>query len=101
MPRTRYFLAFLITLSATITAHGAKRAFTIEDQYRLRSVESPSTARDGSVVFAVKSTDLPKAQQVSHLWMIDAGGGEPRQLTFSEKGESSPVFSPDGKFILF
>jgi dipeptidyl aminopeptidase/acylaminoacyl peptidase len=101
MQRTRFFLAFLITLSATYTAHGAKRAFTIEDQYRLRSVESPSTARDGSVVFAVKSTDLPKAQQVSHLWMIDAGGGEPRQLTFSEKGESSPAFSPDGKSILF
>src|SRR5436190_11007536 len=98
--QSKLFLCF-VCLAAAAGAQAAKRAFTVEDQYRLRSVETPSVAPDGSVVFALKSSDPSKAQQVSHLWMIDGSGGEPRQLTFSEKGESSPVFSRDGKFILF
>jgi dipeptidyl aminopeptidase/acylaminoacyl peptidase len=82
-------------------AWAAKRPFTIEDQYRLRSVESLSTGPGSSVVFAVKTYDLRKAKQLTNLWSTDAGGGSPRQLTFSEKGESSPVFSHDGKSIVF
>src|SRR3954454_19519097 len=97
--QSRLFLCLACLLAAG-GAHAAKRAFTIEDNYRLRSVDSVSTAPDGSVVFEVKSSDLPKATQVSHIWMTDGRGGEPRQLTFSEKGESSPVFSRDGKFIM-
>ena len=82
-------------------ASAAQRAFTIEDQYRLRSLESVSTGPAGSAVFAVKSFDLPKAKQVTHLWMVDPGAARPKQLTFSEKGESSPAFSHDGKSIAF
>src|SRR5262252_855173 len=98
--RSRLFLSFAC-LVAAVAASGAKRAFTIDDQYRLRGVETPSVAPDGSVVFGLRSSDLAKAQQVTHLWMTDGRGGKPRQLTFSEKGESSPVFSRDGKSILF
>ena len=99
LPRSS--LPLLCLLACLPAAHAAKRAFTIEDNYRLRGVESLSVAPDGSVVFAVKSSDLPKAQQETHLWMTDGRGGEPRQLTFSEKGESSPAFSRDGKWIVF
>jgi dipeptidyl aminopeptidase/acylaminoacyl peptidase len=95
------FLPVVLCLLAPLAAPAAKKAFSIEDLYRLRSMESPSVAPDGSIVVALKSTDLSKAEQVTHLWMIDAHSGEPRQLTFHEKGESSPVFSHDGKFILF
>src|SRR6478735_7696711 len=97
----RLSLSLVCLLACLPAAHSAKRAFTIEDNYRLRSVESPSVSPDGSVVFEVKSSNLPKAQQESHLWMTDSRGGEPRQLTFSEKGESSPAFSRDGKWIVF
>jgi dipeptidyl aminopeptidase/acylaminoacyl peptidase len=99
--KSRFSSVFVVFLASLAAAHGAKRAFSIEDLYRLRSVDSLSAAPNGSVVFAVKSSDLPKAQQVSHIWMLEAGGGEPRQLTFSEKGESAPAFSRDGNWIVF
>ena len=81
-------------------AAAGQRAFTIEDQYRLRSLESLSAGPGGSVVFALKSFDLPRAKQATHLWMAEPGAA-PKQLTFSEKGESSPVFSYDGQSIAF
>src|SRR5438309_47875 len=97
-PFFRILLVCALSVGAT---HASKSAFSIEDNYRLRSVESPSVAPDGRVVFAVKSSNLPKAQQESHLWKIRPGGGEPRQLTFGENGESSADFSRDGKWISF
>src|SRR5690348_5451764 len=96
MLRTLFFLCALPCLAA-----GAKRAFTIEDNYRVRNIDALSTGPGGKVVFSLRTPDLPKAKNVIHLWIADAGGGEPRQLTYSEKGENSPVFSHDGKSIAF
>jgi dipeptidyl aminopeptidase/acylaminoacyl peptidase len=37
----------------------------------------------------------------SHLWLVSARGGPARQLTFSERGESAPAWSPDSRSIAF
>lgn len=36
---------------------------------------------------------------VSAIWRIDTAGGEPRRLTRSAPGESSPAFGPDGGLL--
>jgi dipeptidyl aminopeptidase/acylaminoacyl peptidase len=90
-----------LALSLAPAGTAAKRALTIEDLYRLKEPSSLSlVSGSGSAVFALKTSDLPKARQVSHLWIIDPAG-QARQLTFGEKGESSPALSRDGKFLAF
>ena len=82
--------------------YAQKRAFTIEDFYRLRSIGSMLLAPDGrTVFFTLTEKNLPKAESATHIWKMDVDGGAPRQLTFGEKGESSPALSPDGKELAF
>lgn len=96
------FLLTIVWLLVPLTAHAQKRAFTIEDFYRVRSISDVHVSPDGkSIIYAVATSELARAKRVSHIWMMNIDGGSPRQLTSGEKGESSPMFSPDGKWILY
>ena len=95
-------LFFVIVFLIPFSAQAQKRAFTIEDLYRVKSISDVHVSPDGrSVIYALTTSDLPRAKRVSHIWMMNIDGGSPRQLTSDEKGESSPAFSPDGKWISY
>jgi dipeptidyl aminopeptidase/acylaminoacyl peptidase len=100
--RKRPFSFLFCFLLLAISSAAAKRAFTIEDIYRLRGIEDLHVSPDGkTVLFTVQTSDLAKAKRAGHVWLMDADGKNARQFTFGEKGESSPIFSPDGKWIAF
>ena len=81
---------------------GQKRAFTIEDLYRVKGVSDIQISPDGkSVIYTLTTSDLARAKRVSHIWMMDIDGRHARQITQSEKGERSARFSPDGATITF
>jgi dipeptidyl aminopeptidase/acylaminoacyl peptidase len=81
--------------------YGQKRAFTIEDFYRIKSITDVHASPDGkSVVYLVTESDFARATRIAHVWMMDIDGKNARQLTFGAKGESAPRFSPDGKSLL-
>src|SRR5262245_65859071 len=93
--------AVLLALLPT-AALAQKRAFTIEDLYRIRSISDIHVSPDGrSVIYAVTTSDLARAKRVSHIWMMGVDGQGARQLTNGDKGESALSFSPDGKWISF
>ncbi len=95
-----FFAVYLLVLAAPCLA--AKRAFTIEDLYRVRGIDDLHISPDGTtIVFTIRIDDLPKAKRVKHIWLMNADGGNARQFTFGEKGESSPMWSADGKWIVF
>ena len=95
-------LLAIVWLMVPFSADAQKRAFTIEDLYRVKSISDVHASPDGkSIIYAVTTSDLARAKRVSHIWMMNIDGGSPRQLTSGEKGESSPMFSPDGKWILY
>src|SRR5258707_8918232 len=101
MLRRALFLAVLFLLSFT-SPQAQKRAFTIEDLYRVKNISDLQVAPDGkTVIFVVTTSDLARAKRNSHIWAMDTDGKNLRQLTTSDKSESSPTFSPDGKQILF
>ena len=98
----RHLLLVIIALVIPFTAHAQKRPFSIEDLYRVKSISDLHVAPDGrSLIYAVTTSDLPRAKRVSHVWTMNIDGGSPRQITSHEKGESSPSFSPDGKWISY
>src|SRR2546428_4723944 len=66
-----------------------------------RSIGDLEFSPDGSrLVFTV--TDPPKgSSRARALWLLDVASGQVRQLTFSDKSDSSPRWSPDGTSIAF
>ncbi len=99
----RRLISFVVCfLLLAIPSTAAKRAFTIEDVYRIHGIGDWHLSPDGStVLFTLYTNDLAKAKRTGHLWLMDADGKNMRQFTFGEKGESSPSFSHDGKWIAF
>jgi dipeptidyl aminopeptidase/acylaminoacyl peptidase len=99
----RYALSTLVfLLLAPAALYAQKRAFTVEDLYRIKSISDVHVSPDGkSLIYSLGIQDLPRAKHVSHIWLMDIDGSNPRQMTQGEKSENSPSFSPDGKWILF
>src|SRR5258706_3310332 len=98
----RAFLFSIFLLLSLISVQAQKRAFTIEDLYRVKNISDLHVSPDGkSVVFALAVADLGRAKKTTHIWTMNVDGKNLRQLTTGETSASSPSFSPDGKQILF
>ena len=75
---------------------------TPEDLFRLQFIDAATLSPDGTrVVYQVRTIDREKDKYRSHLWMVPASGGEPRQLTHGEGKNTGAAWSPDGKWIAF
>jgi dipeptidyl aminopeptidase/acylaminoacyl peptidase len=98
----RVLLLFILLLLSTTPLLAQKRAFSIEDLYRVKNISDLHVSPDGkTLIFSLSTSDLARAKRNGHVWAMDADGRNLRQWTVSEKSESSPLFSPDGKQILF
>lgn len=103
MPRRAFLLLASVTLILSASLVSAqKRAFELEDLYRVKSISDLHVSPDGkTIIFAVATPDLARARRLTHIWGMDIDGKNAHQLTTGEKSETSPCFSPDGKQILF
>jgi dipeptidyl aminopeptidase/acylaminoacyl peptidase len=98
----RLFSPLFCFLLLAIPSDAAKRAFTVEDLYHIRDIDDLHVSSDGkTVLFTLQTSDLAKAKKISHIWLMDTETKNARQFTFGEKGESSPIFSADAKWIAF
>jgi serine/threonine protein kinase len=57
----------------------------------------PAFSPDGSLIAFFQCKDGPPGD----LWVIPSAGGLPRQLTFDDHVGGTPVWTPDGRFIVF
>ncbi len=89
-------LSFTIIAMLALSVAAQKRAFTIEDFYRIKGVSEVQISPDGkTAVYVVSTSDLPRAKRASHLWVMDVDGKNARQLT--TQSAFSPTFLPDGR----
>ncbi len=98
----RASLLFALLTCFTVHVAAQKRAFTIEDLYRIKNLSDTHISPDGrTIIFVVTTSDLARAKRASRIWAMDVDGQHPRQLTVGDVNEFSPNFSPDGRQILF
>ncbi|MBS1947352.1 MAG: S9 family peptidase [Bacteroidetes bacterium] len=80
----------------------AKRMIRPADIYQLPYVGNPQISPEGKwVVYTVSTIDSLKDKRITNLWMVSWDGTQTIQLTSDEENESSPKWSPDGKYISF
>ena len=100
--RKQFLFSTIILLLITGVSHAQKRAFTIEDLYRIKSISDVHVSPDGrSIIYVLTDSDFPRAKRNSHVWMMNSDGTNARQLTTGDKSESSGAFSPDGNWISY
>src|SRR5215213_3133972 len=95
-------LLLILALANSLAAQTARRPMKLDDLTRFRNVGDPQISPDGQwVAYVVGTTDAKEDKSSSHIWMVNIDGSNDRQITFSQESESSPRWSPDGKYISF
>jgi dipeptidyl aminopeptidase/acylaminoacyl peptidase len=98
----RSFIAVCLLLVASFAWAQTKRAMTLVDMFDVPRVADPQLSADGrQVLFTMDKPDWKADRRISHIWRINTDGTGLVQLTYGDRGESSPRRSPDGTTIAF
>lgn len=95
------YLSIFLFIVLTLTASAQKRAFTIEDLYKVKNVSVPVLSNSGEkIAFTVSESDLSKGKTISTVYIMNKNGSS--LISISEKlaGASSPFWSSSDELFL-
>ena len=97
------FVSFVLLLPIlSLAQNPARRPIKLDDLNRFREVRDPQCSPDGQwVAYSVSVNDAEADKRVSHIAMVSWDGKQSLQLTYGSDSDSSPRWSPDGKYISF
>ncbi len=106
MQPLRVLLAALFSLlccsTLLLSQAPKKRKLDIDDQHRFVSVGDPHCSPDAKwIAYTVGTTDAKEEKRDTDIWMVAADGSKKLRMTSSLESESSPRWSPDGKYLSF
>ena len=94
-------LAILFSLTFVVTAQ-SKRAITVDDLWAMKRVGSVVVSPDGEqVAFTLTQYSMEANSGQTDIYLMNIDGSDVHPILNSEKNESSPSFSPDGKKLSY
>ena len=101
----RYAMLVALLCAATIinaSADSDSKPLHYDDIFNLEEVNEPQFSPNGQqIVYARVFVDINTDRKYSNLWMVDVDGQHHRPLTTGNFHDNRPLWSPDGKKILF
>jgi dipeptidyl aminopeptidase/acylaminoacyl peptidase len=96
----KYFL-FVFVLFFAININAQRRAFTIEDLYKVKNVSAPVLSNSGQkIAFTVTEYDLPKGKTINNVYVMNTNGSSLINVSEKLPGVSSPFWSSNDEFYL-
>ena len=101
MKITRIVPCFALFLAVQLPAQES-RPLKVDDIFALKSVGDPQVSPEGKwVAYTVSAMDAKEDSSDTDIYMAPFSGGTPLRLTGSKKAETSPRWSPDGRYLAF
>ena len=98
----RLLVATLALTTATAAVAADKVPFSAERSWQIQRIGAPTISPDGAMVVApVTRYDLKENKGYTDLWQWSADGKVERALTTHQANDTSPAYSPDGKWLAF
>jgi len=96
-----YLLVFSIILSS-VNVLPQKKAFTIEDLFKIKNVGAPIVSPDGArLVFTLTENNFTERTSNSDIYVMDADGSNIKRITTYEKDDYDPEWAADSKGVYF
>ncbi len=91
-----------LSLALPLAAQTAPRPVRASDLLKIKAVSDPQLSPDGAwVAYTVTTIDSAKDKSDADLWMTSWDGKETIHLTSTPERESTPRWSPDGRYLAF
>src|SRR5215831_7299343 len=94
--------AGLLAATLLFSQQPTKRLLKIDDMHRFHDVRDAQISPDGKwVAYTVNTVDVAADKSDTDVWITSWDGTQQMRMTTSPESETSPRFSPDGRYLSF
>lgn len=98
----KYVIGLTVVCYLVVATFAQNKKLNFRDVLALKSPGSITVSADGKyVAYTIREVRWNESRFRTHIWLLNVESGEERQFTNGQTSESSPSFSPDGKYLAF